>query len=142
MGLGWAKAKDFANAFGPWIVTADELEPYRKDDRLDLNCIAQRNGEQIGHDSLASMAWSFGDMLAYASRGARLEPGDVLGSGTCGGGCLAEWWGRNGELEPRPLEPGDEVTLIVEGIGSLTNTIVAGVQPVPVPAARRRVAAV
>jgi 2-keto-4-pentenoate hydratase/2-oxohepta-3-ene-1,7-dioic acid hydratase in catechol pathway len=138
MGLGWAKAKDFANVLGPWVVTADELEPHRRDGRLHLTCTAYRNGEQIGQDSLASMAWSFEEMLAYASRGVRLEPGDVLGSGTCGGGCLAEWWGRNGKLEPRPLEPGDEVTLEVEGIGSLTNTVVAGVEPIPLPRARLR----
>jgi 2-keto-4-pentenoate hydratase/2-oxohepta-3-ene-1,7-dioic acid hydratase in catechol pathway len=142
MGLGWAKAKDFANVLGPWVVTREELEPYRRDGRLHLACVAFRNGEQIGADSLASMAWSFEEMLAYASRGVRLEPGDVLGSGTCGGGCLAEWWGRNGRLDPRPLEPGDEVTLTVEGIGSLTNQITAGVEPVPVPPARPRAAAV
>jgi 2-keto-4-pentenoate hydratase/2-oxohepta-3-ene-1,7-dioic acid hydratase in catechol pathway len=138
MGLGWAKAKDFANVLGPWVVTRDELEQYRRDERLHLTCTAYRNGEQIGQDSLASMAWSFEEMLAYASRGARLEPGDVLGSGTCGGGCLAEWWGRNGALEPRPLEPGDEVTLEVEGIGSLTNTVSEGVGPIPLPRARAR----
>lgn len=142
MGLGWAKAKDFANVLGPWVVSRDELEPYRRGDRLDLACTAYRNGERIGSDSLASMAWSFEEILAYASRGARLEPGDVLGAGTCGGGCLAEWWGRNGALEPRPLEPGDEVTLEVEGIGSLTNVVVEGVQPVPLPRARPRATAV
>lgn len=142
MGLGWAKAKDFANVLGPWVVTADELEPYRRADRLDLALVASRNGEVTGRDTLASMAWSFEEMLAYASRGTRLVPGDVLGSGTCGGGCLAEWWGRNGKIDPRPLEPGDEVTLEVEGIGSLTNRVTEGVEPIPLPRARPRPAAV
>jgi 2-keto-4-pentenoate hydratase/2-oxohepta-3-ene-1,7-dioic acid hydratase in catechol pathway len=141
MGVGWAKAKDFANVLGPWVVTTDELLPYRADDRLQLGCVATRNGEEIGRDSLASMAWSFEEMLVYASRGAELRPGDVLGSGTCGSGCLAELWGRNGVIEPRPLQPGDEVTLSVEGIGTLTNTIVPGVEPVPVPRARPRAGA-
>jgi 2-keto-4-pentenoate hydratase/2-oxohepta-3-ene-1,7-dioic acid hydratase in catechol pathway len=137
LGLGWAKAKDFANVLGPWIVTADELEPYRTGDRYDLELVAAINGRPLGRDTLASMAWSFEEMVVYASRGAWLRPGDVLGSGTCGFGCLAELWGRSGRLEPPPLAPGDEVTLSVQGIGSLTNRIVAGAEPVPVPRARR-----
>ncbi len=138
MGLGWAKAKDFANALGPWIVTVDEWERYRHGDRYDMELVASRNGEPLGSDTLASIGWSFAEMITYASRGAWLRPGDVLGSGTCGFGCLAELWGRNGKLEPRPLAPGDEVTLSVEGIGTLTNRIVAGVEPLPVPKARAR----
>ena len=138
MGLGWAKAKDFANALGPWIVTADEWEPYRRGDRYDMQLVASRNGVPLGSDTLASIGWSFAEMVTYASRGAWLRTGDVLGSGTCGFGCLGELWGRNGALEPRPLAPGDEVTLRVEGIGELTNRIVAGVPAHPVPKARRR----
>ena len=138
MGLGWAKAKDFANALGPWIVTVEEWERYRRGDRYEMELVASRNGEPLGRDTLASIAWSFEEMVAYASRGAWLRTGDVLGSGTCGGGCLGELWGRNGRLEPRPLAPGDVVTLSVEGIGELTNTIVAGPEPLPVPKARRR----
>jgi 2-keto-4-pentenoate hydratase/2-oxohepta-3-ene-1,7-dioic acid hydratase in catechol pathway len=142
MGLGWAKAKDFANVLGPWIVTADEMERYRDGDRLDLQLVASRNGEEIGRDTLASISWSFEEMVAYASRGAWLRVGDVLGSGTCGGGCLGELWGRNGKLEPRPCRPGDEVTLSVEGIGTLTNRVIEGVEPIPVPRARPRKTAV
>ena len=138
MGLGWAKAKDFANALGPWIVTADEWERYRRGDRYDMELQASRNGEPLGTDTLASIGWSFAEMVTYASRGAWLRTGDVLGSGTCGFGCLGELWGRNGRLEPRPLAPGDEVALSVEGIGTLTNRIVAGVDPLPVPRARPR----
>lgn len=137
MGLGWAKAKDFANVLGPWIVTADELEGRRVDDRLDLRCTAYLNGEEVGSDSTTSMAWSFEEMVVYASRGVSLQPGDVLGSGTAGGGSLAEMWGRNGELTPSPLGPGDEVRLEVEGIGTLVNTVIAGVEDVvAVPKAR------
>ncbi|WP_030438374.1 fumarylacetoacetate hydrolase family protein [Actinoplanes subtropicus] len=138
LGLGFAKAKDFANVIGPWIVSPDELEPYRRGDRIAIELVASRNGEEIGRDSLANMAWSFEEMLAYASRGTWLYPGDVLGSGTCGGGCLAELWGRNGRLEPRPCRAGDEVTLSAEGIGTLTNTVVAGTEPVSLPRARAR----
>jgi 2-keto-4-pentenoate hydratase/2-oxohepta-3-ene-1,7-dioic acid hydratase in catechol pathway len=138
MGLGWAKAKDFANVLGPWIVTPDELDEHREGDRIDIELVASRNGEEIGRDTLANMSWSFEEMIAYASRGAWLRPGDVLGSGTCGGGCLGELWGRNSKLEPRPCEPGDEITLSAGGIGTLTSRVVAGVEPIPLPRARTR----
>jgi len=137
--MGWAKGKDFASTLGPWIVTADELEPFRDDaGRLDLRMTVWRNGEQMGTDSLASAAWSFEQMLVYASRGAWLVPGDVIGSGTCGNGCLAEGWGRSGAIEPPPLAPGDEVTMVVEGIGRITNRVVAGVDPVDYGSPKRR----
>ena len=121
--FGFHKTKDFANTFGPWIVTADELEPYREADRLNMRMTAYVNGAEIGGDTLASMAWSFPELVHFAARGAWIGPGDVIGSGTCGGGCLFELWGRNQAQEPPPLKPGDEVRLEVEGIGTLTNTI-------------------
>jgi len=134
--LGPAKGKDAANTLGPWLVTADELEPYRRDDRLHLEMTASINGEPFGSDSLANMGWSFEEMAAYASRGTRVMPGDVLGSGTCGMGCLAEIWGRTGVREPPPLAPGDVVELTVEGIGTLRNRLVAAAEVIPVPPAR------
>ncbi|GLY88835.1 fumarylacetoacetate hydrolase family protein [Actinoallomurus iriomotensis] len=140
VGLGPCKGKDFATTLGPWLVTADELEPYRDADGfLRLALTAEVNGEVVGRDLLSNMGWPFEDLVAYASRGARLRPGDVLGSGTCGnGGCLAELWGRGGERNPPPLRPGDTVTLTVEGIGTISNTVVPGAAPVPIPRARRR----
>ena len=138
LGLGPCKGKDFANTLGPWIVTADELEPYRDGDRLDLELRAEINGATLGTDTLANMAWSFEELVSYASRGTWVRPGDVLGSGTCGGGCLLELWGRHGRDGLRPLGPGDVVSLHVEGIGTLTNTVVAGVEPIPLPRARPR----
>jgi 2-keto-4-pentenoate hydratase/2-oxohepta-3-ene-1,7-dioic acid hydratase in catechol pathway len=139
LGMGWAKGKDFASTLGPWIVTADELEPLRNAaGRLDLQMTVWLNGEQIGTDTLASAAWSFAQMLVYASRGAWLVPGDVIGSGTCGSGCLGELWGRRGELTPPPLSPGDVVTMTVQGIGTITNTVVAGVAPIDYGTPKRR----
>ncbi|MEU1513929.1 fumarylacetoacetate hydrolase family protein [Streptomyces sp. NPDC005811] len=138
--LGPAKGKDTATTLGPWLVTADELEPHRDAEGfLDLALTAYVNGETVGQDRLSNMAWTFEEMAAYASRGTWLRPGDVLGSGTCGnGGCLAELWGRNRVFEPPPLVPGDTVTLTVEGIGGVSNTVTEGVPPVSLPTARRR----
>ncbi|WP_344821464.1 fumarylacetoacetate hydrolase family protein [Actinocorallia longicatena] len=140
VGLGPCKGKDFASTLGPWIVTADELERFRDADGfLRIGMSVAVNGEEIGRDLLSNMGWPFEDLVAYASRGTEVRPGDVLGSGTCGnGGCLAELWGLTGSREPRPLQPGDVVTMTVEGIGSITNTVVAGTDPQPIPAARPR----
>jgi len=136
LGLGMCKGKDFANTLGPWIVTADELEEYADGDRLDLELRAEINGSALGTDTLANMAWSFAELVSYASRGTWVRPGDVLGSGTCGNGCLLELWGRRGRDFHAPLGPGDVVSLHAEGIGTLTNTVVAGVEPHMLPRAR------
>lgn len=118
VGLGPAKGKDFATSIGPWIVTADELPS------LDLDCRVSVNGELIGQDRLSNMHWTFPEMIAYASRDSVVLAGDLLASGTTGGGgCLAELWGRRGAQDPPPLEPGDVVTMEVEGIGLLSGSV-------------------
>jgi 2-keto-4-pentenoate hydratase/2-oxohepta-3-ene-1,7-dioic acid hydratase in catechol pathway len=138
--LGPAKGKDSASTLGPWLVTADELEPYRDDDGfLALDMRVSVNGEEIGQDLLSNMGWPFEELISYASRGTEVRAGDVLGSGTCGnGGCLAELWGRRGELSPPPLQPGDVVEMTVEGIGTIRNRVVAGLDLPPVAPARSR----
>jgi 2-keto-4-pentenoate hydratase/2-oxohepta-3-ene-1,7-dioic acid hydratase in catechol pathway len=146
--LGPAKGKDSATTLGPWLVTADELEPYRDADGfLALDLRASVNGELIGQDLLSNMGWPFEELIAYASRGTEVRAGDVLGSGTCGnGGCLAELWGRRAQADPPPLRPGDVVELAVEGIGTVRNRVVPGLslppvreaRPRPVPRARTR----
>jgi 2-keto-4-pentenoate hydratase/2-oxohepta-3-ene-1,7-dioic acid hydratase in catechol pathway len=140
VGLGPCKGKDTAATLGPYLVTADELEEFRDADGfLRLALTAAVNGEVVGRDLLSNMSWTFEEMTAYASRGTWVRPGDVLGSGTCGnGGCLAELWGVRGEPSPPPLRPGDTVTLTVEGLGTVSNTVVPGADPVPLPPARRR----
>ncbi|MGY1727990.1 fumarylacetoacetate hydrolase family protein [Geodermatophilus sp. SYSU D01062] len=138
--LGPAKGKDSATTLGPWLVTADELEPYRDAEGfLALDMRVSVNGTEVGQDLLSNMGWPFEELVAYASRGTEVRAGDVLGSGTCGnGGCLAELWGRRGEAAPDPLRPGDVVEMTVEGIGTIRNRVVAGVDLPPVRAARPR----
>jgi 2-keto-4-pentenoate hydratase/2-oxohepta-3-ene-1,7-dioic acid hydratase in catechol pathway len=138
--LGPAKGKDSATTLGPWLVTADELAPYTdRDGFLALDLRVSVNGVEIGQDLLSNMGWPFAELIAYASRGTQVRAGDVLGSGTCGnGGCLAELWGRRGELSPPPLLPGDVVEMTVEGIGSIRNTVVPGLELPPVRPARPR----
>lgn len=129
-GLGPAKGKDFCTSIGPWLVTVDEFTPDTAG-FLDLDCRVAVNGISVGQDRLSHMGWSFPTMIAYASRDSVVLPGDVLASGTTGGGgCLAELWGRSGRQDPPPLEPGDVVSLTVEGLGTLSNPIVDG-KPVP-----------
>lgn len=121
--LGPSKGKDFANTLGPWITTPDELEQRRVGDRYDLAMEVRVNGDLIGGESLATLGWSFPEMLVHASRDAWVGSGDVLATGTVGGGALAEWWSRRGEQTPGPLQVGDVVTMTVEGLGTIENRI-------------------
>lgn len=139
VGLGPCKGKDFASTLGPWIVTADELAGHLSSDgRLELTMTVSVNGTLFGQDQLSQMAWSFPELLAYASRGAWVRAGDVLGSGTCANGCLAESWGRSGRREPAPLQPGDVVSMTVQGLGTISNLVVAGSPVLALPPARPR----
>ena len=108
--LGPAKAKDFATTLGPWLVTPDEWSP--EDEHAMTVAV---DGEVWSSGTTTGRRWTFAEMLAWASRDEDLWPTDVLGSGTFGGGCgldLDRW-----------LRPGASVTLTVEGLGSLTNTV-------------------
>jgi 2-keto-4-pentenoate hydratase/2-oxohepta-3-ene-1,7-dioic acid hydratase in catechol pathway len=116
-GLGPAKGKDFATALGPWIVTPDEL------DDGDLVMTATVNGREYSRGNLADLHWSFGDLIAHASRGTRVVAGDVIGTGTVGTGCILELSLVHGGDAYPWLQPGDVVTLAVDGIGSLTNRV-------------------
>src|SRR5690606_5061094 len=81
--LGPAKGKDFGTVLGPWIVTADEFEPFLDAEGfLQIRAEVRVNGELIGEDLVSNMGWPFPELVAYASRNSRIVPGDVLGSGT------------------------------------------------------------
>ena len=124
-GLGPAKGKDFATTLGPALVTPDELEPLRRNKAYNLSMTARVNGRDYSHGNLADIHWSFGEMLAYASRGTTLVPGDVIGSGTCSTGCILELsLTHGGEAYPW-LRPGDVVELDVGGLGTISNRVTA-----------------
>jgi len=120
--LGPAKGKDFAASFGPCLVTPDELADARAGNGYALAATAEVNGEELSRGSWSDVHFSFGEMLARASTDARLRPGDLIGSGTVGTGCLLEIKEESGF--GRWLQPGDDVTLKVERLGALTNPIV------------------
>ncbi len=131
LGLGPVKGKDFATSLGPWFVTPDELEPWRHGRAYDLTMTATVNGRVLSRASLADLYWGFDEMIAYASRGTRVEPGDVIGSGTCGTGCILELSLVHGSESYPWLQPGDEVALTVDRLGTLVNRVVPGPPPHP-----------
>ncbi len=120
--LGPAKGKDFASSFGPYLVTPDELADARRAKGHDLAMTAEVNGIETSRGHWSSAQFSFGEMLARASADAHLRPGDLLGSGTVGTGCLLEV--RDATIG-RYLQPGDAVVLRIERLGSLRNQVVA-----------------
>lgn len=114
VGLGPAKGKDFisAHVLGPVLVTADEVpDPYA------LAMQARVDGEVWTQGTTGDMHWSFEQMIEHASRSERLRVGEVIGSGTVGGGSGAE--------QGRWLEAGAQVELEVERLGVLRNRVVA-----------------
>ncbi len=119
--LGPAKGKDFASSIGPWLVTPDELADARRDTGYDLAMTATVNGQETSRGTWASAHFSFGQMVERASADVRLRPGDLIGSGTVGTGCLLE---IREETINRYLEPGDVVTLAIERLGELTVPVV------------------
>src|SRR6059058_2652961 len=108
VGLGPAKGKDFATSLGPALVTADDLGD---------TMLARVNGEERSRGRLSDMHFSWGELVAQAARNTVLRPGDVLGSGTVGTGCILE------HGDGRWLRSGDVLELEVEGIGTLRNTV-------------------
>ncbi len=119
--LGPAKGKDFANSFGPWLVTPDELADVRSGRGFDLLMTARVNGTEVSRGRWSDAVHGFAGLAARASADVTLRPGDLLGSGTVGTGCLLEV--RDATLG-RYLVPGDVVELEVERLGRLVSPIV------------------
>lgn len=121
VGLGPSKSKDFATSLGPVLTSFRDLKDDYRDGRLHLEMTARVNGKECSRGNAGSMYWTWPQILAHASRDTELRPGDVIGSGTVGTGCILE-------LTPEAvggwLKPGDVVELTVERIGTLRNRVV------------------
>lgn len=122
VGLGPSKGKDFATSLGPELVTFDELRERYQDGRLHLEMSARVNGRELSHGDAGTMYWTWPQLIAHASRDVWLQPGDVLGSGTVGTGCILE---LTPEAAGGWLKPGDVVELTVERLETLRNPVVA-----------------
>ena len=135
LNLGPAKGKDFATSIGPFLVTPDELEPFKINCKpghtgnafnLKMKCTV--NGVQVSEGNLGDMDWTFAEIIERASYGVQLYPGDVIGSGTAGTGCFLELNGTGKLNDPQYkeqwLNEGDVVDMEIDLLGILTNTIV------------------
>lgn len=120
VGLGPAKGKDFATSIGPWILTKDELENVKSGKGFDITMKAKVNGIPLSEGNMKDIYYSFGEMLERASAGVTLYPGEIIGSGTVGTGCILEL----GTEVHRWLQPGDEVVFEIDKLGVLKNWII------------------
>lgn len=136
LNLGPAKGKDFSTVIGPWLVTLDELKSYEipaKENHtgigwnMTMKCFV--NGKQVSEGNLGDMDWTFAEIIERASYGVDLYAGDVIGSGTVGTGCFLELNGtgklNDPEYTEQWLQPNDVVEMEIDGLGKLSNTIVA-----------------
>lgn len=135
LNLGPAKGKDFATVIGPWMVTPDELATHEitpkkghtgKAWNLKMDCSI--NKKMVSQGNLADMDWTFAEIIERVSYGADIYPGDIIGSGTVGTGCLLEINGTNRRNNPaykdQWLKAGDIIEMNIEHVGLLTNIIV------------------
>jgi fumarylacetoacetate (FAA) hydrolase len=136
LNLGPAKGKDFSTVIGPMLVTPDELEPYRVPAKpnhtgaaYNLRMTCRVNGIEVSSGNMGDMDWTFAEIIERCAYGVDVLPGDVIGSGTVGTGCFLELNGtgllNNPAYKPQWLQDGDVVEMEIDGLGLLSNTIVA-----------------
>lgn len=134
LNLGPAKGKDFSTVIGPYLVTPDELEPYKipakkghTGNNYNLNMKCWVNGKLVSEGNMGDMDWTFAEIIERCAYGVTLLPGEVIGSGTVGTGCFLELNGTGLLNDPgyktQWLQENDEVEMQIEGLGCLKNTI-------------------
>ena len=121
VGLGPSKGKDFATAVGPMLITRDQVSDKISADKISLEMRARVNGRELSRGNSSALHHSFPKMIAHASRDAELFPGDLIGSGTVGTGCI---WELGPENIGGWLKPDDVVELEVERLGVLRTRVV------------------
>jgi len=134
LNLGPAKGKDFASVLGPYLVTPDELSGNIINEdgngcNYDLQMTCSLNGKLLSRGNLKDMAWSFEKIIERVSYGATIYPGDIIGSGTVGTGCLLEINGTNklksSDFTEVWLKENDVVEMEIEKLGKITNKIIS-----------------
>ena len=135
LSLGPCKGKDFATSLGPWLVTKDELPLERtpQGEVLKARMTCTVNGKLLSDGNANSINWTFAQILQRTAYGIHVYPGEVIGSGTVGTGCLLELNGSK-ITDNLWLKEGDVVVMEVEGLGRLENRIVKGHSPAVPPA--------
>ena len=152
LSMGPVKGKDFATSIGPMLVTPDELEDVRRDQQFRSRDDGDASTVSSIRARRSRMCTGVSVRCWHTRRaGTRVEPGDVIGSGTCGTGCILELSMVHGHDRYPWLQPGDVVELNVERLGTLRNRVVAGAttaaacdehaRRLPAPARRGRGAA-
>ena len=132
LNLGPAKGKDFCNILGPYLVTTDELEKKviktANGNKYNLQMQCWVNGSLLSEGNTSEMNWTFAEIIERASYGVELFPGDVIGSGTVGTGCLLELNGTgkraNPDYKEKWIQAGDIIEMRIEGLGKINNKII------------------
>jgi len=135
LNLGPAKGKDFCTIIGPYLVTKDELSDKKvktteghNGDTYSLNMKCWLNGELLSEGNMKDMNWTFAEIVERCAYGADILPGDVIGSGTVGTGCLLELNGshklKNPDYQPVWLKDGDIIEMEIESLGRIKNKVV------------------
>ena len=135
LNLGPAKGKDFCTIIGPYLVTKEELVNKKvatadghDGDTYSLNMKCWVNGELLSEGNVKDMNWTFAEIVERCAYGTDILPGDVIGSGTVGTGCLLELNGshklENPDYEPVWLKDGDIIEMEIEGLGKIKNKVV------------------
>ena len=136
LNLGPAKGKDFSTVIGPWLVTPDELANFlvpakqgHVGNNYNLSMKCWVNDQLVSSGNVKDMDWTFAEIIERCSYGVTMYPGDVIGSGTVGTGCFLELNGtgkfNNPDYIAQWLQPNDVVTMQIDGLGTLTNTMQA-----------------
>jgi len=134
LNLGPAKGKDFASVIGPYLVTPDEIKDKLIDKGghgsiYDLKMSCFLNNQLVSEGNFKDMNWTFEQIIERVSYGATIYPGDIIGSGTVGTGCLLELNGtgkiKDSNYNEVWLKEGDVVKMKIDKLGEISNKIVS-----------------